>query len=424
MKKFFDIVPPGKIAAKKEKADLKTQTKKIVEHKKRGAWKYVFAFIAIVFLVGAAGQFWFSNIKIKIRPKTQEINFNTKIGVDLSVNQIDFETGVIPGQTLRTQKSDTEKFLSTGKETKQVKAKGVIRVYNGYSESPRTLVKSRFVSADGKLFWSLKTAVIPGAVKDSKGKLTPGFADVNVEAAEPGEDYNIGPTTFAMPALAGTPLYSSIYGKSFSAMSGGFNKEIIKVTQQDIDSAKDSLIKEIEQANKNFLESNFSDKFFVLDGSFSDEILAASSSLQAGAEADSFEVKADIKTTVMAISKKDLDDIIQDGAILNARGLFGAEGGIVFSPQVKEDGLEENFTIDSIDLEKGKAVLDVRAKAIVFAYSELSDLKKAVFGKSAKETELFLKELDNIESADIKYWPFWMGRAPENDCKIAIDFEI
>jgi hypothetical protein len=420
-KKIYDIVPPGKAGVKKEK--LRSKVDEGIRVKpKSGKKKYIFASLVIIFLAVVVAQLWFSNIKISIKPAVKDINFEMEATTDLSANKIDFGAGVIPAQILQTQKVSSEKFLSTGKEVKQAKAKGVIRIYNGYSEASRTLLKSRFVSANGKLFWSLKTAVVPGATYDSKGKLIPGYVDLNVEAAEVGEDYNIEATTFALPALAGTPLYSSIYGKSFSSMSGGINKEVIKASSQDIDSAKESLTKKVEEENGTFLKSNFSD-FIVLDGSLSHEVLEVKSSVEPNAEIDSFEIQANIKTTGIAISKNNLDAFVRNGVDSNADGLFGEEGGIVFSPQIKEAGLEDSFTVKSIDLEKGKAVLDLKVNAVVFANSDMSELKRAVFGKSAKETELFLRGLNSIEMANVKYWPFWVGTAPANDCKIAIDFE-
>ncbi len=420
-KKIYDIIPPGKAGVKKEK--IRSKVNEEIKVKPRGGKrKYIFAFLAIIFLAVVMAQLWFSDIKISIKPAVKDINFEMEAIADLSANQIDFGARVIPGQILQTQKVSSENFLSTGKEMKQTKAKGVIRVYNGYSEASRTLLKSRFVSANGKLFWSLKTAVIPGATYDSKGKLIPGYADLNVEAAEVGEDYNIEATTFALPALAGTPLYSSIYGKSFSSMSGGTNKEVIKVSSQDIDSAKESLIKKVEQENAVFLKSNFSD-FIILDGSLSHEVLGVKSSAESNAEIDSFEIQVNIKTTGIAISKNNFDAFIRNGVDSNADGLFGEEGGIVFSPQIKEAGLEDSFTIKSIDLEKGRAVLDLKVNAVVFANSDLSELKRAVFGKSAKETELFFRGLDSVEMANVKYWPFWIKTASADDCKMAIDFE-
>ncbi len=422
VKKIYDIIPPAKAGGKKNKTDLRIQAKTKDKPKKK-FWNYFLILLAFIILTGAAGQLWFSGIKIKIQPKAEEISFETKVIADLNINQIDFGAGVIPGQLLQTQKSASEKFLSTGKKMKEEKARGVIRVYNGYSESSRTLVPSRFVSSDGKLFWSIKKAIIPGAVRDSKGKLTPGYADIEVEAAEPGEEYNIEPTSFAMPALAGTPLYSSVYGKSFSAMKGGVSEEIIEVAKQDIDSAKDSLIKKTQGENNEFLRANFSEEFVILDGSFFHEILETKNSPESGTEADSFEVQANIKTTAMAVAKKNLEKFIRDSADLNAIGLFETEDGIIFTPRIREGGLEESFTIESIDSEKGIAVLVLRVKAIIIADSELSELKKAVFGKSAKETELFFNSLGNIESAEIRYWPFWVKTAPESANKITIDFE-
>jgi len=184
-----------------------------------------------------------------------------------------------------------------------------------------------------------------------------------------------------------------------------------------------SLIKKIQGENSEFLKANFSEEFIIIEGSFFHEILETKSSSAPGTEADSFEAQANVKTTAMAIAKKNLEKFSRDSADLNAIGLFEIEDGIVFTPRIREGGLEESFTIESIDSEKGTAVLVLRIRAVIFADSELPELKKAVFGKSAKETELFFNNLGNIELVEIKYWPFWVKTAPESAGKIAIDFK-
>src|SRR3989344_33068 len=131
-KKIYDIIPPVKTGTKKEKADLRVQAK-IKTKPKKIFWKYFLILLAFIVLIGVTGQLWFSGIKIKIQPKTEEISFETKVIADLNINQIDFWAGIIPGQILQIQKSVLENFLSTGKKMKEEKAKGVIRVYNGYS---------------------------------------------------------------------------------------------------------------------------------------------------------------------------------------------------------------------------------------------------------------------------------------------------
>jgi len=101
----------------------------------------------------------------------------------------------------------------------EYKATGIITIYNTYSSSPQTLVKTtRFVSEGGKLFRTTKTIVVPGA-DASSGKIVPGSTTVEVIASEPGNEYNIGPSTFSIPGFKGTPKYLAFYGESFSAFT-------------------------------------------------------------------------------------------------------------------------------------------------------------------------------------------------------------
>jgi len=404
-KKFFDIIPP------KQKQDQGTEfldernsvpLEKI--KKKRFFLKSLVFCSFFLILIVILGLFLFPKVEVRIWPETEVLILEESLVIDLNIEIPNFDEKNIPGKIFSNEKSISKEFFASGKTLKKEKATGIIRVYNAHSTSSRTLVPSRFVSAEGKLFWSLKTIVIPGASYE-KGKLVPGEIDVEVQAAEPGEDYNIGPSTFALPALAGSSLYTTIYGRSFSDMSGGFIGEISQISQEDLEKAEAALIEELKKESIELFKITVSKDFILLNETISHEIIESSSSLEIGAETESFEFQIRIKSEGKGFKKSDLENFAKNCINLNM-----SEGKIL-----QEESLEINHFLSEQKIdEEGKLVLNLEIKAKVYSNIDLDKLKKALLGKSIKEARIFLENLPEVVKVELKSWPFLKNKIPED----------
>jgi hypothetical protein len=148
--------------------------------------------------------------EIVLTPKTEPIILNLEMTIDKNIQSSDTQTNKIPGQIISVQKEKEKEFDATGKKKIYEKARGIITVYNEWGSSSQILVAStRFLSKDGKLFRTVKTISVPG-FKRIEGKDIPGTIDVEVVAAEAGEEYNIKPTAFTIPGFEGSSKYAGI----------------------------------------------------------------------------------------------------------------------------------------------------------------------------------------------------------------------
>lgn len=394
MKKFFDIIPPekNKKEVQKEKKIKLTEPKRIFL--KGSIFCLFFLILLSVFVF-----FFFSKIKIEIWPETEILDLKTQ--------------GVISGKILEDIKFTSQEFSASGKTLKQEKARGKIRVYNTYSTSSRTLIPSRFVSAEGKLFWSVEKIIIPGA-RYEKGKLVPGEIDVEAVAAEAGEDYNIGPSTFALPALAGTPLYTTIYGKSFSPMTNGFKREVSQITQKDLEGAENILRDKLEKESRGFLKTTLSEEFVLLDEALIQEVLEKNSSEKALAEAESFIFQVKVKSKGLVFKRTDLESFAKNFITLNAPK----------EKKIQEENLIIDYSFESLDLSSSSITLNLRIKAKIYPDINLDGLKKGLLGKTRSESRIFLENLPGITKITIKSWPFWRKKIPENIEKIELRLNL
>lgn len=404
-KKFYDIIPSQDKTRQEENPSLKTPIGK-------GA---VFFLIFLVLAVGVFGLFFFAKIEIEIWPITGLLTLKKEITIDPKAEKSDFEKGIFSAKVFETQKSASREFPATGKFLKKEKARGILTIYNGYSVSSRSLIPSRFISADGKLFWSTKTITIPGATYE-KGKLIPGKLEVEVQAAEPGEEYNIEPSTFALPALAGSPLYTAIYAKSFSPMAGGFIGQVSQVTKEDLEKAKNILVGEAENKGREFLRETFPKDFVLAEETISQQILEVNGSMEAGAEAESFNEQVKVKLEGLGFKKSELEEFAREIISLNI------EEGKKF----QEKSVEINYSLLNLPstTSLGKVVLGLEIKTKIYSDIDEEGLKKALLGKSLKETKLFLDNLKGIERIEIKSWSFFSKKIPEDIDKVKLRLNI
>lgn len=399
-KKFYDIIPPKELSSlREEKIDNREEEieETLIQPILRRKSHFLRNLIFLVFIftsLSLVGFFFFSKTKVELWPKTGVLSFKETVTIDLKTTGIDFDNNLISGQILRDQKSLSKKYSASGKTVKQGKAKGTIRVYNSYSTSSRTLIPSRFVSSSGKLFWSTKKIIIPGA-KQENGRLVPGEADVEVEAAEPGEEYNIGPTTFALPALAGTALYTTIYAKSFSPITGGFEGEIAQVTQADLDGAEANLSEELKNQNRDSLREKTSEDFVLLDQAIFQDITDIRSSEQVEAGKESFNLEADLDSKAIIFKRSDVENLIK-----NKINLI-----IEQDKKIQNESLEINYSLKEIDFESGIMVLDLTVKARTYSDINLDQVKKAILGRSVSEAQIFLDNFSELNKSEIRSWP-------------------
>jgi hypothetical protein len=250
--------------------------------------------------------------------------------------------------------------------------------------------------------------VVPGVTYD-KGKLVPNSISVEVQAAEAGEGYNIGASTFSIPGFAGTAKYTAFYGKSFSPMTGGFKGEVSQVTQNDLDQAQNVLAADSKQKSKDSIKSKNSQDSVLLNEALSQEITESRPSQNVGAQAGNFTYYVKVLSKWLVFKTDDVKNFV--------------EAAVAPQKKIKDKSLETTYSFESIDKDSGKMVLNVEVKAKIYPNIDLSELKKSLLGKSFSETKLFLENQPEITKIKVKS-PFWKRKIPMNMQKVEIKLNV
>lgn len=396
MRKILDIVPP-KSGGEPSK---KPVTVPVSAPKKKGS-RFVFK-SAVPLLIGAGIILMAASAYIFIKPKAEIEIWPVKEKVELQT-----ETSSVPVEVFETEKNLSEEFTAAGLRQKAEKAHGTVRIYNNYSSSPQVLIAStRFISSDGKLFRTPTKVTVPG---------TPNTIDIEVVADQPGEEYNIGPSTFSIPGFAGTPKYTSFYAKSFEPMTGGIKKEVVYATQEDLDKAEKALKEKAIQECKASLKAAVPQTYIYLEEALDCQIKGFSSSSKAGQEADKFisQVKAEGK--ILALKKSDLADFAKN--YIKSQVSAGKE--------VNQNSLETEYDPKTIDLKTGKIFLNLKMWGETFSAIDRNGLKETIKGKTIDEARTIVAVIPETTSARARIWPFWARRIPLDleriDIKIILD---
>ncbi len=353
----------------------------------------IIALIALVLLPKA---------EIVLTPKTEPIVLNLEMTIDKNIQGSDIQTNKIPGQIISVQKEKEKEFDATGKKKIYEKARGIITVYNEWGSSLQTLVAStRFLSKDGKLFRTAKTISVPG-FKRVEGRDIPGTIDVEVIAAEAGEEYNIKPTSFTIPGFEGSSKYAGIYGRSAEATKGGKVGEATVVSKDDLEKAKEFLSQGIKEEIIGALEDEAPEGYKLLDAAIQEPEIEYISDTEVSAITEKFIMKAKSFAQAMIFSEEEIKKI----ALENLFSKLSNQKEIVSEDEIFDYGGP------NLDIAQGQMILPVHLEGIVRWKIDPLLIKEDLLGKNEEELKTYLSDLKEIEKAKVSFWPFWVKRVP------------
>ncbi|MBU6323214.1 MAG: hypothetical protein KGI41_02980 [Patescibacteria group bacterium] len=209
MRTFDDIIPPSRRVRPQEDAG-EPLTSPPPRSERRFPYLLVIIVIAVIG-VSVGVLYFFSGARIEVDPTTDSVLVNGTFTAMTSTSSLPFEF-------ISVEKLATQTVPSTGSETVDTAASGMITVYNEQTKAQPLVAKTRFESTSGLVYRIHAAITVPAA----KGG-TPGTVSAMVYADKTGDSYNIGATSFTVPGFAGTSEFTKVYAKSTAPMAGGFS---------------------------------------------------------------------------------------------------------------------------------------------------------------------------------------------------------
>lgn len=324
----------------------------------------------------------------------------------------------LPAKNFSAVEEKSEKFSATGKKNIGEKAKGTLTLYNSWDTSTQVIAAgTSFKSNDGKVFKNPSAISIPGAsVGLSQGQVstTPGKATVNIEAMEPGEEYNGASGHFTITSIA-PEKQSKIYAETNQPISGGKNIVVDVVSVGDLENAKEKLKQEIIKSASEKI-NNEGKGLKVAAGSVKTQFLEETASAKADDQVKEFEVKIKLRMDALGFEEEKFqNEIIQK-----------------LSEELPEDkelivtnSDEVTTNIKNADFDNKKITIAGLVKTKIVNKWDEKNIRKKLRNQSPVEAKIYLLNLDGVESAKIEMKPsWWPGRLPVWVSRIELDREF
>lgn len=313
---------------------------------------------------------------------------------DVSAEVSESDGDSFPSRFIDEDREFEQEFQATGKSVNgSAKASGTVTIYNEYSEDSQPLVATtRLLTDDGKLFRTTRSVVVPGMTKDGE-ETKPGSIEVEVQADEPGSEFDIPPSTFTIPGFEGSPKFDAFSAKSEKAMVGGASgsEEVTVVSEEDVEKAREEVKNSVKQTLQQ--ESSSGGNTMILaDDALEVEFLEEKISPSVGTATEMFTYSVIAHVKAALFSEEALKRQAED----QLRGKLPDKNAV-------------EWQADSIDLDYGKVTADFEQKKIDIrlvahaafrAKVDANAFREDVRGKNIGQMQDILNTHPELESAD------------------------
>lgn len=403
--KYNEFLKTLAAKAKPEKSDsVESETEEKAQKKRNSVgwlgllWRLV-VLGGLIFLLFQGSNF-ISQVEIvlEVQKETQEKTFSVFFKKDPQQTGFLNNQFVLPLYSFEKSFNYSQDYPATGEGEVRSYSRGKIIVYNEATQTPQVLVaQTRFESPQGKIFRLQKRVVVPGY--DQNG---PGMLEVEVVADQPGEEYNLEPTRFTLPGLAGTAKFEKIYGVSKEKFSGGALGVGKVVTAEDIKLAKEKIIEFAYETAKAEVLKEVPESLKLLDKAIQFNPGKPLTSAVGTPEKTHAEISGSL--SIWVFNENELKELINEK--------------MREEQTLRTDWVSTTYQIfyenPEIDLSNQSMTLRVKVKRDIQAYVDTLEFKQKIAGKDLEEVKKELLKLEGVKKIRVSVWPFWIKRAPAN----------
>lgn len=395
-----EIVNPKTEKKEEENKEEEKKEESGDKKKKMKKWKIIGiigGFVGLALLVAGYIFIPLANVNIKLAAEKKKVDL--AFTVDKNYKEVDIGVQTIPGREISEDKETTGKYAATGKKKVGTSATGTVTISNKYSTTPQSIVAGTRVVTAGNLVFRTSTNVsVPGYTKPG-ADIIAGTATVAVTADAVGDQYNVAhPTHFTVPAADPT-----IYADTTAAFTGGTSRDITFVTQTDINIAKEEAAKSAEIELKKLVLEKTESTERLLDNAVKITTISAEPSVAVNGEAAEFSliVKSNIKALVFA------EDDLKKLAENSLAEQIGSTKEIV-----EKEALLASTEFTDADFDKGIMHARLAGEAFISTKLDQNKVKTDLSGESETKALEYLKNIDGVDEAEIKFFPSFYKRIP------------
>ena len=219
-----------------------------------------------------------------------------------------------------------------------------------------------------------------------------------------------------MPGLKGSAYYYSVYATSSTAMSGGYTGNVKKLTDDDIQGAKDVLTQKATTDSTSDVKSQIPSDYILLDNALLTNVTDASTQTKSGAIADKFTYQVSVQASALAFKKSDIDQLVKNYITSQIPA-----GKVALDNSSKVD-----YSSSVIDISGGKATLNLNISSGVYQDIDKNSVGISLLGENENQIKQTINSKlgDDVSKVEVKFWPFWVSSAPNNQKVVNIKFKF
>lgn len=377
---------------------------------KAGRKKIILTIVFLLFLT--AGLIWAlvfaPQASIVLKTKTKLVNINQTVNLTEDSSKVNHESNIIHAQSQILEKSRKLEFAATGDKNIGEKAQGDMTITNTALVAV-TIPAGTSFSKDGCTFvttGAVSLARPGGTIFDPK----PDRKTVKVVATAPGEACNVkeGDYKSAISYVTG-------FG---SEMTGGTDKVVKVITENDINAAKEKITELGREEAISELKNKFDASAVVINESLKIEVGEAKSSVEVDKEAP--ENKATLEQTVKysmtAIVRGRLVEYI-DQLVLKQ------EEGAKVKQKVYQSG-DDQLQFDDYTSKDGNVSVKIITQVRIGPSISIDEVKEFAKGKNYGDIQSRYETIEGIETVSVDFRPMWVRRVPNNTDRINVSIDL
>lgn len=356
---------------------------------------------ALIFLIWAI--FFAGHATVAITAKTNVVNINKTLQLKPAV-QLDPTQGVVPAVVKEVKKTVTTDFGATGKKDVGTKATGTVTFSTRDTEALGTTIPAGTVltSKSGATYSTDSSVTI--TYDNRRG------ADVDITATASGAGYN-----GATGAISGAP--SGISATISASPSGGTDKTISVVSQDDFNKARDQLEQQASSDSSNQkseVSKQFGNDVVVIQESFKTSLANPTSSPAVGQEAANAKMTAEATYRMVAVKRDDLKSVYDAYTTTQIDKK---------TQKIYRSGENKTTFSHFSEVENG---FTVKAQASSQVGPNINEqlLAQSITGQRAGEIQERIQRIQGVDNVDVKFSPFWVTKTPKDTKKIDIKFVV
>ncbi len=351
---------------------------------------------------------------ITIKTKTSNIASKLNLIASPAAKELNKEGKIVPAMNREFKKTDAAKAPATGDKNVGEKAKGTVKIYNcnkadKLSDTNRVVPAGTGLSAGSFTFVLTESATVEPSsfVGDTCQRNKPSSA-VAVVAQNSGDQYNLNARKYSVAGFASMDADGS-------DMAGGTSKIVKVVAQADVDSIKQKILDQYQQAAKTELIQQLSSTGYIaLPETFSAGSPVVTTTPNVGDEASEVNVSVTSTFTMTGAKEDEVKQLVEDDVNKQID---------VSTQQILDNGLTKAAFQITEKMPNGDVKFNLATEATAGVQQDEAAIKQAVAGKKRRDTQSIIEARPGIEDVTIRYSPFWVVSTPKKQSKIIINFE-